>query len=174
MRDHHRVLTGGYRVRPMAQGDIPAWVDLRLQLWPDETRQFLERQGREALAADPPWVVFVAEGAEDPALSPEAMDSGEKARAGELAGFLDLNLRPYADGCQGSPVPYVEGWYLRPEARGVGLGARLMAAAEAWAREKGFREMGSDASAGNLVSRLAHRALGFAEVETLVVFRKPI
>jgi hypothetical protein len=34
--------------------------------------------------------------------------------------------------------------------------------------------MGSDALADNSASRKAHRALGFAEVETLVVFRKPI
>lgn len=143
-------------VRPIHQADVPAWVALRLRLWPEETREFLDRQGREALEADTPWTVFVAEG-----------DAG-------LVGFLELNLRTYAEGCEGSPVPYVEGWYVVPEERGRGVGKALMRKAEIWARDAGFREMGSDALADNLAGRQAHKALGFSEVETLVVFRKRV
>lgn len=143
-------------VRPLEHPDIPRWVALRAALWPDDDPADLDAQGRKALAADPPLVVFVAE------------------EAGEPVGFLELGLRPYAEGCAGSPVPYVEGWYVQPGWRGWGLGAALMRAAETWARERGYTELGSDTWADNGLSRAAHAALGFEEVETLVVFRKAL
>jgi aminoglycoside 6'-N-acetyltransferase I len=146
-------------VRPITPSDIPAWVDLRLKLWPEETREYLDRQGREVLAGSagsPAWIVFVAEA-----------DSS-------LVGFLELSLRTYAEGCDSSPVPYVEGWYVGETLRGQGFGKALMDAAEAWSRSRGYTEMGSDALADNRLSRDAHAALGFKEVETLVVFRKPL
>jgi len=39
---------------------------------------------------------------------------------------------------------------------------------------RGYAELGSDARADNRLSHLAHAALGFDEVETLVVFRKAL
>jgi aminoglycoside 6'-N-acetyltransferase I len=29
---------------------------------------------------------------------------------GGLGGFISLSLRPWAEGCESAPVPYVEGW----------------------------------------------------------------
>lgn len=49
-----------------------------------------------------------------------------------------------------------------------------MDAAEEWSRARGYREMGSDTEAVNRLSRDAHAALGFEEVETLVIFRKSL
>jgi len=144
------------QVRPLDRDDIGDWVDLRAALWPDQTRAELESEGRAAIAAESPLVVFVA-------------DDG-----GQLAGFIEISLRSYAEGCGGSPVPYVEGWYVRDDARRRGIGGALMRAVEAWCRERGYDELGSDANAGNRLSRVAHRALGFGEVETLVVFRKAL
>jgi aminoglycoside 6'-N-acetyltransferase I len=71
-------------------------------------------------------------------------------------------------------VPYVEEWFVMPEARRMGVGRALIAAAEAWARERGYPELASDALLDNLVSQSAHRALGFEEVERQVAFRKDI
>ena len=48
----------------------------------------------------------------------------------------------------------------------------LMRAVEDWCRARGFVELGSDANADNRLSRDVHAALGFDEVETLVVFRR--
>jgi aminoglycoside 6'-N-acetyltransferase I len=45
---------------------------------------------------------------------------------------------------------------------------------EAWARERGFRELASDALLENTVSHAAHAALGFEEVERAVKYRKPL
>jgi len=142
------------QVRPLDRGEIASWVDLRAALWPDQPRDELESEGRAAIDAESPLVVFVA-------------DDGAR-----LVGFIEISLRTYAEGCDGSPVPYVEGWYVRDDARRHGVGGALMRAVEAWCRERGYVELGSDALADNRLSRVAHAALGFGEVETLVVFRK--
>ena len=144
------------RVRRLDSADIPRWVELRAELWPDQSRDELDAEGRVALAADPPLIVFVA-----------AIDDA-------LAGFIELGLRSVAEGCSSSPVPYVEGWYVEAASRRHGIGGALMHAAESWCRELGYREFGSDALADNHLSRIAHAALGFEEVETLVVFRKAL
>jgi aminoglycoside 6'-N-acetyltransferase I len=143
-------------IRPLLASDIPRWVELRAELWPNEPRTELDAQGRAALAADPPLVVFVAE--ED----------------ATLVGFIELGLRSYAEGCDSSPVPYVEGWMVTAVRRQRGIGAALMDAAVGWSRERGYTELGSDTEITNSLSRAAHTALGFEETEELVVFRKSL
>ena len=85
-----------------------------------------------------------------------------------------MSLRSIAEGCRTTPVPYVEGWYVMPEARRRGIGRELMGAAESWARERGDVEIASDALIDNLPSERAHRALGFVEVERAIHFRKDL
>ncbi len=85
---------------------------------------------------------------------------------------MEVSLRNYAEGCDTSPVGYVEGWYVDPDLRRGGVGALLVQAAEAWALEQGCTEMGSDCYLENEVSRLAHTALGYQEVERLIHFEK--
>jgi aminoglycoside 6'-N-acetyltransferase I len=91
---------------------------------------------------------------------------------GWLAGFVEIGSRNYAEGCETSPIAYLEGWYVDPDARRKGLGRRLQRAAEDWARGNGFTEMASDAELHNDVSLGAHLSLGFEEVERQVCFRK--
>ena len=143
-------------IRLLETSDIPQWIQLRCELWPNESRVEMDIEGRAALVADPPLIVFVA------------------AEAEGLAGFLELGLRSVAEGCATSPVPYVEGWYVAAERRRQGVGGALMAAAEQWSRKHGYTELGSDTEEVNRLSRDAHAALGFEEVETLVVFRKAL
>ena len=83
-------------------------------------------------------------------------------------------LREYAEGCNSSPVGFVEGWYVDPEARRSGVGRRLVEAAEDWAREAGCTEMASDSLIDNDEGHRAHEAIGFTEVERLVCFRKSL
>lgn len=91
---------------------------------------------------------------------------------GSLAGFVEIGSRNYAEGCETTPVAYVEGWYVDPDARRTGLGARLLKATETWALEHGFSEIASDTELGNDVSRQVHIALGFEEVERQICFKK--
>ncbi len=96
-------------------------------------------------------------------------------RNGVLVGFLEVGLRSHADGCDVSrAVGYVEGWYVAESHRKRGVGRKLMAAAEDWARSQGCVEMASDALLGNDVSEQAHEALGFAVVDRCVRFRKAL
>ncbi|MBK9168871.1 MAG: GNAT family N-acetyltransferase [Bryobacterales bacterium] len=105
-----------------------------------------------------PWVIILAE-----------------APGGGFAGFIEVNLRSHADGCDPSrPVGYIEGWYVAPEFRRRGVGARLVAEAENWAREQGCREMASDTWADNLDAQRAHEALGYAVVDRCVLYRKSL
>jgi aminoglycoside 6'-N-acetyltransferase I len=91
---------------------------------------------------------------------------------GGLGGYLEIGTRPYAEGCDSSPVAFLEAWWIDPDLRRRGLGARLVAAAEGWARAHGHVELASDTGIDNAGSIAAHAALGFAEVERIVCFRK--
>ena len=89
-----------------------------------------------------------------------------------LAGFAEIGSRNYAEGCETTPVAYLEGWYVDPDVRRTGLGANLIRAVETWAREQGFSEIASDTELDNEVSLRAHNALGFEEVERQICFKK--
>jgi aminoglycoside 6'-N-acetyltransferase I len=91
---------------------------------------------------------------------------------GTAAGFAELCIRPYAEGCVTDRVAYLEGWYVEPWARRRGIGRLLVTAAEAWARAQGCSEFASDALLDNETSAAAHRAIGFVEVECIRCFRK--
>jgi aminoglycoside 6'-N-acetyltransferase I len=143
-------------VRLYRDADWPEWLRMSHLLFPDESEASLTSGMRETHARQDA-AVFV-------------LDRGD----GRLAGFVEAGTRAYADGCDTSPVGYVEAWYVDPDARQQGWGHALLAAAEGWARARGYREMASDALLANVVSHKAHTAAGYVEVERLVVFRKPL
>ena len=92
-----------------------------------------------------------------------------------LAGFLEVDLRSHADGCNPSrPVGYVEGWYVAENHRHRGIGRKLLAAAEDWARSQGCVEMASDTWVDNEVSQRVHEALGYEVVDRCVHYRKTL
>ncbi len=143
---------GAVRVRPFVAEDRPEWLRMRTALWPDHTAA-----DRDAWLARADTIVLVAE-----------------REPGRLVGFAELGLRSYADGCDSSPVPYLEGWWVDAEARRQGVGRALMAAGEAWARDHGHADLASDTPVENTVSQAAHTRLGFAEVERAVLYRKAL
>ncbi len=142
-------------IRPFQPGDEPEWLRMRIALWPNHSAEELRDGIARTLANPQRDTVFVA----------ERPDGG-------LCGFAEVSLRDSADGCTTSPVGYLEGWYVDPDCRRQGVGAQLVAAGEAWARERGCQEMASDAYVDNTVSRTAHAALGFREVHLLAHFAK--
>jgi len=93
----------------------------------------------------------------------------------ELLGFIEVGLRSHADGCDvRQPVGYVEGWFVREEMRGRGIGKELMRKAEDWSRTQNCREIASDALLDNVASQRAHAALGFEVVDRCVHYRKDL
>ena len=93
---------------------------------------------------------------------------------GGLGGFIEVGSRSVAEGCTTSPVAYIEAWYVDPDLRRMGVGRALFAAAEDWAREQGFREIGSDTQFDNEVSINAHKALGYTETDRIVCFLRTL
>jgi len=91
---------------------------------------------------------------------------------GSVAGFVEVGSRPYADGCETSPVGYIEALYVDPDVRRSGYGRDLLKAAENWARGRGYHEMASDALLDNEISHAAHYRAGYEEVDRVVQFRK--
>ncbi len=148
-----------YVVRAVERRDLDAWIGMRLALWPDQQRAGLESDAKALLNGASQWVAaaFIA------------VDRNEAP-----LGFLELNLRSIAEGCESSPVPHVEAWYVVPRARRAGIGRKLMTHAETWARERGYRELTSDTTDAYPLSIAAHLANGFEEVERLIAFRKPL
>lgn len=149
------------RVRPVQPADRAEWLRLLVALYPHYP------EAEHTLALD----AFFA-GTPHRELLPEAVFVSENDQGG-LSGFLELSVRNYAEGCTG-PTPYVESWYVDAELRGVGIGRALMAAAQSWAKDRGYWEMASDAELENRASREAHRSIGFVEVERAVHFRKTL
>ena len=144
-----------WTIRPVEEKDQPVWAQMRLALWPDTALEDLLKDLPGYFQAKSDQAAFVAETA-----------------AGALIGFVEASLRAYADGCDTSPVGYIEGWYVAETWRLQGVGAALVAAAEAWAREQGCTEMGSDCLLDNELSLRAHLGLGYEETDRLICLRK--
>ena len=137
-------------VRRYAPVDSVEWGRLRTALWPDQTMADMA-----AWLARADAVTLVAERA-----------------AGALCGFAEVGARAFADGCDTQPVAYLEGWYVDADVRHHGIGAALLSRVEAWARERGYRELASDTELDNRASQHAHERLGFTEVDRAVRYRK--
>ena len=137
-------------------------VRMRMALWPDssaedhavEVTAILE--GRAAPTM--PLVILVAE-------------TNER----QVVGFLEVDLRSHVDGCSPAhPVAYIEGWYVEEKYRHQGVGKKLVAAAEDWARSHGCLEIASDTWIDDEVSQRAHAALGYEVVDRCVHYRKTL
>jgi aminoglycoside 6'-N-acetyltransferase I len=153
------------QVRHVEPTDADQWLALRRELWPEESET--------SLAAD--VAGFFREPRRGPGIMPEAVLVAEETLPGrELVGFAEVSRRPYAEGCETSPVGFLEGWYVVPSRRRRGVGRALVAAAETWALSLGCREFASDALAENTLSAAAHQALGFEEVVVIRCFRKAL
>jgi aminoglycoside 6'-N-acetyltransferase I len=92
--------------------------------------------------------------------------------AGADAGFAEIAIRKYANGCDSRPVAFLEGIWVSEEFRRCGIGAQLVSHIESFLTARGFHELGSDAPLDNGVSQSAHVGWGFSETERVVYFRK--
>ena len=140
------------RVRPE---ETDAWLSLRTTLWPETDEPQHRKEMAMMLSDADRFEVFVCQNAQ-----------------GELLGFAEVSLRSWAEGCESSPVGYLEGWFVAPHARNQGIGGRLVAAAEGWARSRGCSEMASDTELENPVSEAAHLRLGYQIAAKVTAFRK--
>jgi aminoglycoside 6'-N-acetyltransferase I len=143
-------------IRRAMQADKPEWLRMRQALWPEHSAEDFAVQSIEILG-DTSQAVFVFE-----------------RPGGSLGGFVEAGTRKYAEGCQSSPVGYIEGWYVDEDLRGQGIGKLLVEAAEEWARARGLTEMASDTWLENETSIQAHLKMGYQEFERLVHFARKL
>lgn len=136
--------------------DRAEWLRLRLGLFDDST-EAAQRQEMAEILAEEVGCVLVAE-----------------RPSTQLAGYLFVGSRKYAEGCTSSPVAYLEEWFVDADVRRQGVGRALIAAAEAWAQGNGFNELASDTLIDNKTSLASHLALGFTEVERQINFIKKL
>jgi aminoglycoside 6'-N-acetyltransferase I len=143
-------------IRLATPADARRIGELAHALWPDGS---IDDHAEHAATLDStlPLVVFVA------------------VHGDAIVGFIEVGLRSHADGCDTSrAVGFIEGWYVEPRVQRRAIGRALMAAAEAWSRDQGARELASDTWLDNDGSQRAHEALGFEVVDRCVHYRKSI
>jgi aminoglycoside 6'-N-acetyltransferase I len=145
------------QIRVGSTDDVEAWARLRCELWPDcSLEEHREDLTSTFLVGDEREAAFMA-----------VSDSGQ------IMGFAEAALRDdYVNGCDGSPVVFLEGIYVRVEDRRKGVARLLCDAVEAWGASLGCSEFASDAPIENATSHMLHAALGFEETERVVFFRK--
>jgi aminoglycoside 6'-N-acetyltransferase I len=149
-------------IRLAETSDCDQLVRMREALWPTTSAKEHAQELAEIFEGKPvvtlPLIILVAEVSDR-----------------ILAGFLEVDLRSHADGCNPSrPVGYIEGWYVTENYRHRGIARKLLAAAEDWARSQGCVEMASDTWVDNKLSQRVHEALGYEVVDRCVHYRKKL
>ena len=145
-----------FQIEAAGRRHATEWAALRAQLWRDASPAEHAVEV-EAASADRSGrtTAFVAVGFD------------------RLLGFVEASLRTdHVNGCDSTPVVFLEGLYVRGDSRGRGVAKRLCEAVEAWGRELECRELGSDADLDNADGQAFHLAIGFEETERVVFFRK--
>jgi aminoglycoside 6'-N-acetyltransferase I len=144
-----------WRIAAPDKEGLAEWRRMRHALWPEMT-EAENIQETNALGEGPKAFVRLA------------LDG-----QGRAAGFVEATLRTdYVNGCETSPVVFLEGIYVEPWARHQGAARKLAQAVQEWAQQMSCSEMASDALLENTDSHGMHLRLGFEETERVVYFRK--
>jgi aminoglycoside 6'-N-acetyltransferase I len=145
-----------YSIHSIEPDDIPSWHTLRCRLWPQTREDEHEREIVEIHSTPERYAAFIA---------------FSKTRT--PLGFAEASIRrDYVNGCDTSPVLFLEGIYVTPEARRQGIAKALFEYVEQWGISHACSEFASDTDIGNTDVQALHRALGFEETERVVFFRK--
>ena len=112
-------------IRKATSTDKNEWVKMRSQLWPDSSHLHPEQIDNyfDNCSNDIVEALLI---------------ENQKA---QVVGFIELNIRNFAEGSTEFKIPYVEGWFVKQAFRGKGFGKYLMLAAEQWAKDLGFKEI---------------------------------
>ncbi|MBO9711935.1 aminoglycoside 6'-N-acetyltransferase [Sphingomonas sp.] len=145
-------------IAPATPADLDDWARMRHALWGDEaSAEDLRDEAAEALGA-PDTLVLIA-----------------RAADGSAAGFAEAAIRrDYVNGCDTSPVAFLEGIHVEPAHRRQGLASALVDGVAVWGRAQGCIEFASDALVEDVESHRFHAAAGFEETERVVYFRKAL
>lgn len=142
-------------IRKATSADSLTLAQLASQMW-DASPTELEPEFAQLTASDESACFLAYEGSEP-------------------LGFAQCQLRhDYVEGCETSPVGFLEGVYVQPEHHRKGIARQLVTACENWARSVGCTEFGSDCEIDNTKSLAFHLAIGFEEVNRTIWFAKKL
>jgi len=129
---------------------------MRHDLWIDASPEEHEAELREAMAKQSPRDLMLI------------------AHAGpEIIGFAEAGIRhDYVNGCDTSPVAFLEGIYVVPSWRRSTVASALCTAVADWGRARGCAELASDTDWDNPDGIAFHLGAGFEETERVIYFRK--
>jgi aminoglycoside 6'-N-acetyltransferase I len=121
-------------IRPATPADAAAWEEMRSAMWPDGSDDHATEIASFFAGTLPePDAVMIAETEDHKAIA-----------------ILELSIRRDIPGLEGQPVGYVEGLYIKPEARGRDLARQLLQDSRNWARKQDCIGFASD-RAGRIV-----------------------
>lgn len=136
--------------------DLSQMENLLKQLWPSLTNQ----EARDEL---------------DHYINGENTNVFTRTIDGNCVGIALCSLRnDYVEGCESSPVGYLEGISIDKKYRMKGIAASLVLKCEEWAKSKGCKEFASDCELSNADSFLFHRNIGFEEINRIICFKKDL
>lgn len=139
-------------VRRMTGEDIAVTQALLSQLgYPVDTLE--ARRRYDAVAASKDHSVMVAE------------------QAGQVVALCHVYVRPALDK---PPEAIVQALVVDNDARGSGVGKIMMAATEAWAKERGFTSVALASSVARTGAHAFYEAIGYQRAATSHLFRKTL
>ncbi len=143
------------QIRPAVSKDLNIWSKLRFELWPTTSieEHLIELQKFDG---DKKFHAFLAVHEE------------------KIVGFMEAYERPFANGCDDSPVLFLEGIWVHKAFRRKKIAKTLISHLEELAKKKGFKEIGSDTDLNNNMAQLAHENWGFQETSRVVCFKKSL
>ena len=137
-------------------GDAKQLAELVGIIWPEHSPEELTR------------IIEGYSGSDESAVFYECVD-------GQAAGVALCALRhDYVEGCETSPVGYLEGVGVREAYRHRAIARALVSECEQWAREKGCTEFASDCELKNTASLDFHLGVGFREENRIICFKKSL
>ncbi|MBT8235280.1 MAG: GNAT family N-acetyltransferase [Bacteroidia bacterium] len=146
----------GLHISPIKPTDFDTWVNFSLSLFPNSSKDKIEVDLRRIEQLDK-YQTFIAR------------------KDSNAIGYVTVTLRTdHVEGASTSPVGYLEAIYVKPEYRNDGIARELFLQGQAWCKENGCSEMGSDTWHWNKDAQAFHKKLGFKEEDILVHFYKKI
>lgn len=147
------------RIAPATRADLGPWSEMRYALWTWDTPEDHAEQAEEIyLSGHPDRAAFLA------------FDE-----AGQAIRFAEACLRrDYVEGCETSPVVFLEGVFVKTGARLGGVARALADAVADWGRTQGCTEYASNTLLDHGDSLRFHAAIGFEETERVVYFRRDL
>ncbi len=149
-------------VRETVAGDWQALRDIRLEALKTAPSAFGSTYEREAAFGEPDWLRRIARGGNFLAYIPEAgipeagvpeagvPEAGASEPAGLIGGYPET-----------ADIVELVSMYVRPEARGRGVGEALVAAVFGWAQERGAKTVHLWVTESNDHARALYERCGF-------------